>query len=495
MIFNNQYSYVIRNGGDKFYRFYLSKQSRLMLDFQNGSYPMRSSHISSHILDFSVDIDENDQIHILLLKGNGDLQYEINNLSGTSRLLTHIDLNSFNIKFLTLKVIDNQAHIFYMLNQRGSSSWAIQHCLFQNKTCITYEAAVTLCEQHVYPYTVDCYKKNLYLFYSKDSSYTYCIKCFNESLHVWDMLDEHIEIRDSHSTAFIVNNTGTAFICYTATINRNIYTMVRYKALMLQQLHWSRDFPLSEPSINALHPSLVVKDGCTYVLWEEGNNIVCKEVASALESLGPRKLLSFKKPDIFKGIYLSTHPEDINFKSSFTHICNHGFPFPVINLENTHEGPEPVEKAVALDSSVPAAQQVYGLSREYNAFLRMNPEKKDWEIDEIMKTRDELAIEMSNLKSLLAERDSELEKLRAHLEKLQQDTRPVETVKSVSEKNDIDPEDSFKSLQDELNQKKEIIDRLNILVNALYQDNNSKEYQIQQLEERLNRGFFRRLFG
>lgn len=499
MVFNNPDSYVLRNAKDEFYRFYISSQGNLIAELYIHNSHIHSIEIAVDILLFSINMDKDGKIHILYLSREGNLHHEIHNIDGSSRILTHLDLNSNNIMFLNMKAVGRKLHVFYMQNQKNTRQWTICHLLFQEERWISHKAATVFSEKYVYPYSVDYYNDNLYLFYSNDSNCSYSIKKFNQAAYSWDMLDENITIPGSYNASFLVNHNNIAFICYTSAINKDICTMVKYRELDNKCSSWSKASSLSCHSINAIHPSLAVKDAYTYVLWEEGSNIVYKRTASNKIDWDEKLLLSPKSSRILSGIYISSHPEDCSFKSSLTPILLNEAPCPLINLEKITIKTDSIEKIIAVDRNL-SAGTVEMISRdEYIAQLQMTIEEKDGKIHELEQSKNELTAETANLKLIIKNKNDELDGLKHDLKALEKDSVSSKElleikIRSLSEGMSSSDTDSLKRLEDELIEKKDIIERLNILVNALYQDNNSKEYEIQQLEERLNKGLLHKIF-
>lgn len=499
MIFNNNYNFVLRDSKDHFHKFFLSEDNSLMMCPINNSSAAAANTLESDILDYSVDIDKDDKIHILFLGSTGELFHRIHPSTNTQKKLAELNLKANSIKFLTIKTINEDVHIFYMLNTKHTATWSLYHTYWHNNSWSTKKVVEVTSEKFIYPYRIDCTKNYIYLFYSKDSKDSYGIKKFNLDFFIWGDLDEGIELRGAHNASFLINTRNVAFICYNASINRNIYTVVRYKDLNNNSSLWSKDIPLSDPSINALHPSIIVRNNYTYILWEEGDSLVFRKTDSGLINWNTKNMLLSHKDSISNCIYITTHNSELGFKSTFCPLVLDSPPYPIVNVEKNSEKQQFIEKERITRAQIEAVSNMPGmLSKEdYIRELQLILIEKDKKILETFKLKELLAKELDEIKSEMEKRDMEITYLQQQLLSTQEEYSAFQK----------EQEDRFNRLLDELNNnsareaaagltdKESTIERLNLLVNSLYQENNQKDHQIEELERKLNKGIIRKIFG
>ncbi len=447
MLYKNQNSYVIRIADNGCYIFYISQNHMLTADYYNQNSFQESFTVLSEIFEFSAAVDSSGQIHLIVLNCVGDILYLQYPNTKDSTLITNINLNYYAVKFLNIKIVNNQLHAFFISNNSNSKLWTINHNIKVNDKWIANKAAVVSWNQGTCPYIVASNNNNLYLFYSLSGCNPYTLKHFNSDFQVWTDVDHNIVFENPNNIGFIIDNTNTAYICFTSIISKNIYVLVRYKDLNITNSKWSQDISLSEHSINALHPSLCTNNNCIYVLWEEGGNIVYRKNILTGSDWSQKELLPFKKHQLFSSVYLSSFTDDPHFRGITTYMLESAPSFPALFV-NSDFYKKLLENSIAVDNTA-----------------------------SIDITNKNLTNNMST------DKDSE---------KLKECLHPDNEAN-----NKIDADANAKmlpQLKAELSKKDGVIERLNILVNALYQDNNSKEYHIHQLEERLNRRFFHKLF-
>ncbi|WP_139904355.1 hypothetical protein [Clostridium thermarum] len=499
MIFSNNFSFVLRDSKDHFHKFFLSEDNSLMLEPVTTISSEGTYTIEQDILDYSVDIDREDKIHILFLNGAGELCYRLHPLLNTQKKLVEINLKTTSMKFLTLKVIDEDIHIFYMLSNRHSSTWSIYHSLWHNNAWTVKKVVEVTAEKLLQPYRIDYTKNNLYLFYSKNSRDSYGIKKFNLDFYMWGDLDECIDLNGSHNASFIINERNVAFICYSSSIYRNIYTVIKYRDLNNNSSRWSKDLPLSENSINALHPCMIIRNNYTYVLWEEGDALVFRKTDSGQINWTNKNILLTQKSSVSNCVYISSHPSEPGFKSTFCPLVLATPPYPIINLEKSPERQQFIESEKQLKSQTANISNLTNMisKEEYIRELQLILIEKDKKLLETVKLKEILTRELETIKSVLSTKDMEIAYLQQQLSDTQEEYAAYQK----------EQEEKYNKLLEELNNnsareaaagltdRESTIERLNILVNSLYQENTQKDLRIEELEQKLNKGLFRRIFG
>ncbi|HCW05575.1 MAG TPA: hypothetical protein DGK91_14300 [Clostridium sp.] len=500
MIFNNNYSFLLRDSTNYYHKFYLSESNTLMLQTFSDKGLSSILPVEKNISDYSVDLDKEDKIHLILLKDSGELYYRIHPSNKFQKKLAHVNLKSNKVKFLTIKTIREDVHIFYMLNNKSTLCRSIYHSYYHNNCWTTKKVVDVKADKFFYPYMIDCTKNYIYLFYSKDSKQSYGIKKFNLDFYMWGDLDDNIKLPISHNASFLISDKNVAFICYNASLNRNIYTLVRYRDLNNNSSKWSKDIPLSEATINALHPAIVVKNNYTYILWTEGENIVYRKTDSGSINWNSKNLLMKKNPYLCNSVYISNHSSEPNFKNTYCPIIVDSPPYPVINLEKPSNKDEIREKENTIIPFLNNKQSNEGDSykEEYIRQLQLIIMEKDKKLMENYHLNNELSKKIQELTSTIKEKGMDLSHLQQQYQLLRDEYEDLKK-KNLEKVNDQggqeDKISSSKEAATSLMDKNSTIERLNLLVNSLYQEINVKDQQIEELEQKLNKGIFRRLLG
>ncbi|MBU5483655.1 hypothetical protein KQI86_04885 [Clostridium sp. MSJ-11] len=330
MIYNiNKYSYILRNSKNEFLNIKLDGRNLNIKPFNSESNS--SLEIKDVILDYSVDIDKNDVIHLIYLCSDGKLKYKLYP-SLIETTINNINLKMHNIRFLSLKLINNQIHIFYMLgNKINSQIWEICHSYWNGKKWINKKITQVFSQKYIYPYMISHDENNIYLFYSKDSQENYSIKKFNFNFHVWGTLEDNINIKNSHNITFFHHN-NFFIICYNASINKTIKTLLRYKDISSVNQSWSSDLVISGNRSNSIHPSIFNIKNDLYVLWIEQDKAIYIKTNN-INKWEHEKYIDVKGMNIINSIYISNNKEDMETNNNFMNFIEENIPIPIIELD------------------------------------------------------------------------------------------------------------------------------------------------------------------
>ncbi|WP_315121597.1 hypothetical protein [uncultured Clostridium sp.] len=330
MIYNlNKYSYILRNSKNEFLNIRLDARN---LNIKPFNCEFNSSlEIKDVVLDYSVDMDKNDVIHLIYLCSDGKLKYKLYP-SLIETTINNINLKMHNIRFLSLKLINNQIHIFYMLgNKINLQSWEICHSYWTGKNWINKKVTQVFSQKYIYPYMISYDESNIYLFYSKDSQENYGIKKFNLDFRIWGTLEDNINIKNSHNTTFFQYN-NFFIIYYNISINKTMKTLIRYKDLSSVNQSWSNDLIISNNNSISIHPSIFNLKNDLYILWIEQGKAIYKKTNN-INKWGHEKYIDIKDMNIINSIYISNNKEDMKTNNNFMHFIEENIPIPIIELD------------------------------------------------------------------------------------------------------------------------------------------------------------------
>ncbi|WML35829.1 hypothetical protein [Clostridium sp. OS1-26] len=416
MIYNNRYCFVVRNSKSIFYRFTLNNNKNLFLQSYNYKGITSSSIFKEKIIDFSVSIDSLDKLHVLYTSVNGNIKYTIypSNFQKDVTIFNAKD-RGFHVLFLTLKIIKFKPHIFYILeNKSHPSHHSIYHGFWNNNNFHNTKIDDIVFSKYMYPYTVDIFNNNIYLFYTRSYDNSFTIKLFDVDLQTWSNYEDKIFVPSANNTNFLINDKNIALLCYNNSFNKNIQTFVKYKELGSPDSNWSKPIMISDGTTNSTHANIINKEGATYIIWEENGQIVYRKSFYGKNDWGNKNSLIYKKENFFTGVYLSNHKADGDYKGIFTTFATGAFPYPIINLENKSLTEFYIDK----DSSttnlfVPINKSASNHNKKEKIYIE--------ELQSIIDDKDKKIIELSQhnliLKDELDQKSKQLEILNQKLKK------------------------------------------------------------------------------
>jgi len=177
---NNQ-TVLIRNLDGVFFNFYLSDNNLFYDCFDKDGVHLSNNKLSNHfVLDFSVEIDNNDNIHLISITNDGNLIYYMFSSDNLiQKTITKLDIKSNVYRYLKLKLYEGKINIFYSYsNLIMPNVWRIEHIFnnngkFSKKTIISFTSG-----KHNSPYQVELDTfKNIHLLYKN------CINNVNQIMY------------------------------------------------------------------------------------------------------------------------------------------------------------------------------------------------------------------------------------------------------------------------------------------------------------------------
>jgi hypothetical protein len=452
LIYNTKFSSVIRNSKNKFYRFYINQNKNLIIEEYNSTGLMNNIIFKQSIVDYSVDIDQNDIIHILFLSSDGNLRYSVYPQNYQDKILATFDLQNNYVSFLSLKLLLLDIHVFYMVRSKLSSlKLTIFHNMWHKSKWTSQKISDITSVKYAYPFFIDYdSKKNLYVFFSKNCTDFFSIKKYSTEFNIWVDFDDSLTIENVNNVSFFIADNDIAIISYNQSINKNIQTFIKYKDLVNINSSWSS--PILISNTNSIRPSVFTKDNHIYIMWEDGYNIVYRKTSDINLNWSEKKFLTFKNDNIINAVYRSNNYIDSSFKNSYVYLTINPFPNPIINEENTynesnnystknnhnnvhsnqHSNTAPYSNP--MESNNNSLNNIYlnqiptkvsysnsmanNKGNDYLANYLDIISKKDKEIEVFTKTTLELSQQLNNLSKQYCEKDLAIQQLNSELSEL-----------------------------------------------------------------------------
>lgn len=388
----NKKRYIVRDSKDSFYQFYLCNKNLILENSRIGQRVIREN-----ILEYALDIDKSDKIHIIYLNIKGELRYIVcNNKMEEKNVFVVKD--KYILKDLKLKVIDSSIHIFYQVDSLKEDRSAIYHNYLIGSNWVDEKLAETCCPRYICSYFVDCYEKDIYLLYCWNYDLgEYNIKKFDINKNIWEDFQSGILIKDSSSLNFFITPNYIGIICFSKFVDTNIQTFIKYKDFNDLSSKWSLDRNISNSNSNTLKPIIFYKDNYIYVAWKQENRIVYKKSKDIL-NWSRELILDLKSESIYELMY-SNSDECANIKINCVYIPYIEFLYSLINskIEYTYDSLsiESVNDNVLSLSDVKLSNEsISSLQKKYSEFI----EEKDKRIKSLINEIEEKDTEISRLR-------------------------------------------------------------------------------------------------
>jgi hypothetical protein len=247
------------------------------------------------ILDYSVDIDDEDTIYIAFITKDGILKYSTLDSPDIEKNISRIPSKDYKIDYVTIKIISSDIHAFYMIqNKYNIDNWSINHSFFQNNSWNSNKLGEISFVNNSSPYSIDFYKNNIYIFYPQNISNNYCIQKFSVSFGMWATIESNILLLNSQNAEMLINNKGIGVICYNSYINKNSNTLLKFKDFNVNSSIWSDDLLVRNSIFDSSLPSMLCRNDALFLFCRENNSLFLVKSFYEPTNLGKKKIMSYK---------------------------------------------------------------------------------------------------------------------------------------------------------------------------------------------------------
>ncbi|MCY6356047.1 hypothetical protein [Clostridium sp. ZS2-4] len=318
---SNKGNYIVKTSKNRFYKFYINNK-KLVTEKFIGNQKINQAILDEEILNYSLDIDKYDKIHLIYLTINGALKYT--SYPSNNNHMNILTLkNNLSIDTLDIKVLESDIHIFYKTNSLYKNKSLLYHHYFHNNNFLDEEMIEINCPKYVCPYFVDSYKNNIYMLYCNDYDKSqYKIKKFNSFTNLWCDFENNIVIKDANNLNFFVTPNNIGIISYNKAINKNLQTLIIYKDFNTTDSIWSQNICISNNNVNSFKPIIFSKQKYTYVVCKESDSIIYRR-SNDLIHWSKEHILNTKQKNIATYAYISNNSNDSIFKINTIYLsCN-----------------------------------------------------------------------------------------------------------------------------------------------------------------------------
>lgn len=271
----NQQNYIVKTSKDHLYIFYINNENLMLkkIDTNEKTEPIL---FKEKVVNYALDIDNNDVIHIVYLSKANCVNYSIypgNNYCIKIDSLT----KDLPIKYLNIRALEDGIHIFYRTSNLYRNKGFICHNYINNDICENKTLLETNSPHYICPYFIDTYDKDLYMLYCTNyKKHKYILKKFNLQSNSWYDFQDNITIENINNLNFFITPHNTGIIAYDKLTNNTIQTLLQYKNFNSKNSSWSKNIYVSDANANILNLIVFYKDKNLHIMWNENDNILYK---------------------------------------------------------------------------------------------------------------------------------------------------------------------------------------------------------------------------
>lgn len=498
-IYMNQ-DFLVENSRNELYRFYLTNDHKIKYDLiKNNSLKQSKILLEKTILDYAIDVDEQNKIHLLCITREGDLLYFIfNNEKWIKNTISRFNVQSNKYKYLTLKIVNGTIHIFYSYcNVINQNIWTLQHIIgrkgkWERKNILTINAG-----RYISPFYIDFdSENNIHLVFkevSKGIQHIYYTS-FSSFLNRWYSIPQKLsEVESDNSHPYMFVDTKNNIHILWCTMNNGDLRLV-YKQMPFIESNTYKWRNINIPLIkgNISQPLMFEDDGilkivvkyngelrCLYSVdggynWEIDNFIqqIDAQNAKLIEysCSSPKKYQSTKINHIYgrfeKGLILffynnnnisnfydSISNEESNSTKLANSINNDNFlenqGFSIINQFNTFNDDDIKEFIsnikLELNSVLSKTEKMHNIKNQIEKIIYKNAKKLNSKIISNKGKASEIIQELSTLENIIKEYKTENDTF----------IKMLSDIREKYEKNSVE----ISSLVNQLHEIKEIVEK------------------------------------
>lgn len=494
--------YIIKNSENIIYKFNLDSSHNLIVESYNDLDPSANVNnrftYKQYVLDYSVDMDDKDKIHIAFITEDGLLKYSTLDFPNIEKTISSVHSKDYKINYVTIKIISSDIHIFYMIQSKYNiDKWSIYHSFFHNNSWISKKLAEISFIKNSLPYNIDFYKNNIYIFHSTNISYQYCIEKFSTSFSLWSTIENNINLMNCQNAEFFINEIGIGIICYNSYINRSINTLLKFKDFNVNSSAWSDDLLAKTNNFDFSLPSILYNNDALFLFWKENNTLFLGKSFYKTASLIEIKSIPFKNIIIsckymaretsyhaYKNnflFFISTNPVNSIFEDNNVKDFLKVDTIRIDQKFNPLNGPlKETLKIIAKNSGL-INKTIYNDSDDFENEKLENEEKIDNSKDESKNCIDSQNDKIDYLQDTINSKNVEIEELKTTIDLREDELEKFKNIIS-SKENEIERlKNSFNLKQNELDQSNTNLNLKNDEIEHLKNNLKSSEAEIESL--------------
>lgn len=491
--------YIIKNSENITYKFWLDSSGNLIVENYNELNVKNNIRFTykQSVLDYSVDIDDIDRIHIAFVTKDGILKYSFLDSPNIEKTISSVPSKDYKINYLTIKNISSDIHIFYMVqNKYNIDAWAINHSFLHNNVWNSKKLGEALLINNSLPYSIDFYKNNIYVFYLANTPNQYCIQKFNISFSIWSTTENNITFINCQNAELLINSLGIGVICYNSYINRSINTRLKFKDFNVNNSIWSDDLLVRNNSFDSSLPSILCKNDALFLFWKENNTLFLIKFFYEATNLGEKKIIPYK--DIITSCKYITN-ENLNYtnKSNFLFFMNMVPPYTILedsdvkdflkvdSIKTEHKF-NPLNGPLKETLKIIAQNSNLNNKPLYNSEESSDLEYINNKLDERIENTEELNNSTNQPKEFMDLKHNQIDHIKTTLSLKELEIEQFKTSLSLKETEIDQLKNTLISKEYEIEQFKNTLNLKEIEIEQLKNILSSKEVELEQFRNTLN---------
>jgi hypothetical protein len=293
VIIMQQKMFLIKKSNGIIYNFYFSKTGGIcykLYSLHNNQKvdPFEISVIEEKILEFYVNIDEEDTIHILCLTESGELKYFVNKENmWNSKVFSRFDLRSNIVKSLFIHVTNKKIYIIYAAsNLMNVNLWTIYFKSWDGSKWNNINIGMTICDKEFPPYCLALdTQNNIHVVYKNSSNRGTQIfyRKFHMQFSLWSTPEKTINSPEAVGFYYIFcdtrNNLHLVWSTSTSTNFKMLYKKLNTK--VLNNKHYDRIISVHMSNHPYLQPVIFEIEQKIWVMWRNQGEFSGCEIDSS----------------------------------------------------------------------------------------------------------------------------------------------------------------------------------------------------------------------
>ena len=431
-----------------------------MIEEYNMQNISRVINYADSVINFSVSLDENNNIFILYNDFDGNLVLKCFNNPSYKKIIKKFNIEQNLIREIFLISIKSEIHIFYIIFSNITNRYSLVHDRIYNDITSSETILDEVIPHNNDIYFINLYGKYIYFFYKETKKNTCIMKRYNTSTNSWDNYIEKVDEPDMLGYSFHISMRGLALVTFIKQFNNSKKIILRTKDLTIPDSIWSEPADISDEIDKLTDISISDDKNSLSVVWKELGFIMYNTLNFQNNEWSHKKVLAIDNENIFTAYYLNNNSDKI-FSCNFLYASIDKLPYALTELK-----PAAVSLSQSHDKNMPDMQN--DCINNLRSFIK----EQNLKIDQYLKEKLVLEKQISMLNKQLSEYEKELLSYKNQVdiwkEKHSSDVSKFNTqIQNLySEKNNISIQMSkqIRDLNSVIDEKDKLINKINFII-------------------------------
>lgn len=296
---------VVENDGNNYLRFFI-KNNKLIIEEYNMQNISKVITYADSVINFSVSLDESNNIFILYSDFDGNLILKLFNNPSYKKIIKNFKAKQNYIENFYLIISKSEIHIFYIMFSDINNKYSMMHDRIYSDI-INSEILV----DEVIPYNNDIYfiksyKEYIYFFYKEAKSTVRILKRYNVLTNSWDNYMEKVNEPDILSCSFHILINGLASVCFIKQTDNAKKITFMLKDLNVSDSNWSESYEISGEADKLTEISISDDKNSLSIVWKELGFVMYNTLNLKTYKWSGKKVLAIDNEKIFTAYYLNS---------------------------------------------------------------------------------------------------------------------------------------------------------------------------------------------